>query len=106
MKILLDIDDTLINHKDELHPRYKEVIENNEVILYSSSGDIKMWAKKLNLKYHHKDDKQEPPEADVLIDDCAAFKEVVKVQYYFSSIDSFLIFINRAVTRNGIGLPS
>lgn len=90
MKILLDIDDTLINQKDELHPRYKEVIDNHEVILYSASGDIKMWAKKLNLDYHSKNDKQDPPEADVLIDDCAAFQRTCKVHYYFPSIDKFL----------------
>ena len=90
MKILLDIDDTLINHKDELQSRYKEVIDNHEVILYSASGDIKMWAKKLNVDYHSKNDKQDPPEADVLIDDCPSFRRAVKVQYYFSSIDKFL----------------
>lgn len=90
MKILLDIDDTLINQKDELHPRYKEVIDNHEIILYSASGDIKMWAEKLNVDYHSKNDKQDPPEADVLIDDCVAFKRAVKVQYYFASIDEFL----------------
>ena len=95
MKILLDIDDTLINHKDELHPRYKEVIDNHEVVLYSASGDIKMWAKKLNLDYHSKNDKQEPPKADVLIDDCAAFKRTCNVEYYFSSIDKFLNWVNK-----------
>ena len=49
-----------------------------------------MWAKKLNVDYHSKNDKQDPPEADVLIDDCPSFRRAVKVQYYFSSIDKFL----------------
>lgn len=94
MKILLDIDDTLINHRDVLHPRYREVLDNHDVILYSQSKDIKRWAKKLNLPYIHKDD-EGVPEADVLIDDIGAFKKCVKVKYYFSSIDSFLAFVNK-----------
>ena len=94
MKILLDIDDTLINHKDELHPRYKELLDNHDVTLFSASGDIKKWAKKLKVDYIHKNDKG-VPEADVLIDDIGAFKRCVKVEHYFSSIDSFLAFIEK-----------
>ena len=94
MRVLLDIDDTLIDNKDNLHPRYKEVLDNHDVTLFSASGDIKMWAKKLNLDYISKNDK-EVPEADVLIDDTYAFMKIVKVKHYFPSIDSFLNFINK-----------
>ena len=94
MTILLDIDDTLINNKDELHPRYKELLENHTVTLYSQSKDIKKWARKLNLDYVHKNDK-ETPEADVLIDDHSSFKNCVKVKMYFSSIDKFLNYVNK-----------
>jgi len=89
MKILLDIDDTLIDHKENLHPRYREVLDNHDVTLYSQSKDIKKWAKKLNVDYIEKD-APGTPEADILIDDDYRYKRICIVKHHFSSIDSFL----------------
>ena len=89
MKILLDIDDTLIDHKENLHPRYREVLDNHDVTLYSQSRDIEKWAKKLNLDYIEKDS-IETPDADVLIDDDYRYKRICNVKFHFPSIDSFL----------------
>ncbi len=92
MKILLDIDDTILfikNKKEVLHPMCKYLIRHHDVTLFSASSDIKKWAKKLNVNYISKHD-EGIPEADVLIDDDGYFKRMVKVKEYYSSIDSFL----------------
>ena len=89
MKILLDIDDTLINYKDIVHPRVHLLFKYHEVTLFSASSDIKKWADHFNVNYISKHD-DVIPEADVLIDDDPYFTKMVKVDKYYKSIDDFL----------------
>ena len=89
MKILLDIDDTLINSEDKVHPRAHLLFEKYKVVLFSASEDIKKWADIFNVEYISKHD-EIIPEADVLIDDDSYFIKMVKVNKYFKSIDDFL----------------
>jgi len=91
MKILLDIDGTLlINGK--LHPRANDLFEQHEIILYSS--DIqwgKYYAKKYNVPFIHKDTNI-VLEADVLIDDYAFLMKNdhnLKVKKFYESINDF-----------------
>lgn len=89
MKILLDIDDTLIDSKDMVHPRAFYLFKNYDVTLYSASDEISKWAKKFNIEFISKHDTIRP-KADVLIDDDPYFKKMVDVDFYFESIDKFL----------------
>lgn len=89
MKLLLDIDDTLIDSNEKLHPRAFYLFKNFDVTLYSASEDIEKWAKKFNVNFISKHD-QLKPKADVLIDDDSYFKKMVDVDFYFESIDKFL----------------
>ena len=89
MKILLDIDNTLINSDRKVHSRAFYLFKNFDVTLYSAEEDIAMWAEKFNVKYISKHDDVRPI-ADVLIDDDPYFKKMVDVKFYFESIDDFL----------------
>lgn len=89
IKILLDIDDTLINSEDRVHPKAHLLFEKYEVVLFSASEEIKKWADLFNVEYISKHD-EVIPEADVLIDDDSYFVRMVKVDKYFKSIDDFL----------------
>lgn len=89
MIILLDIDDTLINSREKVHPRAFLLFKNHNVTLYSASSDIKKWADKFNVAYISKHDSIKP-KADILIDDDPYFKNMVDAAVYFNSIDSFL----------------
>jgi len=89
MKILCDIDDTILIN-DSIHPRTLELISKHDVILYSSSPAIKYWGIYFNIPVISKESVG-IPKADVLIDDQSAFnnKNLVDVQYYFNSINDF-----------------
>lgn len=93
MKILLDIDGTLLNSTGKLHPCYKEILENNEVILYSSDGALgKYYSKKFKVPFIHKDTNI-ILEADALIDDYAFLLKNdhnLKVKKFYESINDFL----------------
>lgn len=89
MKILLDIDDTLIDSKEKVHSRAHLLFRNHNVVLYSASEDIEFWAKKFKVNYISKHS-TERPAADILIDDDKYFEKMVDVKKYYSSIDNFL----------------
>lgn len=89
MKLLLDIDDTLIDSNEKLHPRAFYLFNHFDVTLYSASQDIEKWANKFNVAFISKHD-QVRPKADVLIDDDPYFQKMVDVKLYCSSIDEFL----------------
>jgi len=92
LKILLDIDGTILNENQDIHPRTQELIDKHDVTLFSSNYD-ELWslAEHLGIPAVHKDSK-DIPEADILIDDYAAdiVKDPdVKVKRYYHSVDEF-----------------
>ncbi len=90
IKILLDIDDTLIIQKYEkfaLHPKYKMLLLY-DVTLFSSSPYIQVLADLLKIPYIVKDDDNEKPKADILIDDTDC-RSICNVFYHFHTIDDF-----------------
>lgn len=105
MKILLDLDDTVILN-GKLHPRFNDFIEwledrkqegllpNHEVVVWSSHEDGEAIAELMGFSYLSKDSK-EKPDADVLIDDsCDQFVDLCSVDVKFSTFASFLVMVN------------
>jgi 2-hydroxy-3-keto-5-methylthiopentenyl-1-phosphate phosphatase len=96
MRILLDLDDTvIINNK--LHSRFfdfqKWVKDNNhEVIIWSSRDDGSVLAALMGFSGFISKDSGERPTADYLIDDEAEhFCKYCNVPYYSKSISNFMI---------------
>lgn len=95
MKILLDIDDTaLIYNKSQKeyleHPRLDELLDNNEVILYSGNSDIAEYYKKWRVKGFIAKSSDSTPTADILIDnDAELWIDLVSVKKFYKSIDEF-----------------
>ena len=92
MKILLDIDGVVLNADQIMHSRTRELIENNDVILYSANDQVGPYlSREFGIPFLLKDDKK-VPEADVLIDDFAEWfvrDNLVKVDRFYHSIDEF-----------------
>lgn len=90
IKILLDIDDTLILQNYEnfvIHRRYKEILKYN-VVLFSSSPYIRVFSELLEIPYISKESSTKPT-ADILIDDIDC-RKLCNVYLHFYSIDDFL----------------
>lgn len=92
MRILLDIDETLVDKNGNVHPRADELFQKYEVVLFSAEDDIADWAKRYNVDYVSKHD-ETIPEGFILIDDDEYFANkklnLVKYKYYFRCINEF-----------------
>lgn len=92
--ILLDVDNTLIIQdvtSYRMHPRWREVMQY-DIILWSSCDYVEAIAELLGVKCIIKDyPLNRKPKADVLIDDCDAFKRDCEVKEYYKSIDDFIL---------------
>ena len=92
-QILLDLDNTLLLYYagyQTMHPRWREMM-HYDVTLWSSSDYTPVIGTLLNVPWIIKDDADSSkPTADVLIDDCGAFRRDCLVDEYFKSIDDFL----------------
>ncbi len=104
VKILLDIDDTLILQEYEnfvIHQHYKEILKY-DVTLFSSSPYIRVFAELLQIPYLSKEYCADVHKikADVLIDDVDC-RELCSVFFHFYSIDDFLYNIrtNKKITK-------
>lgn len=93
MKILLDIDDTLINRTGEIHLGFKALLDEHEVILFSLNDELGQELSKDYLIPFIDKEVDKPIYADVLIDDCAEFHlrdPKINVQMFCRSINTFL----------------
>ena len=93
MDILLDIDGTIFKTEhSEMHPRTVELIENHDVILWSSNNTLGLHlSREFDIEFISKDDKR-ILKADVLIDDYASWfvkDKLVNVDRFYHSIDEF-----------------
>lgn len=105
MKILLDLDDTVII-SGRLHPRFCDfmrwiedrkqqgLLPPHEVVVWSSHEDGEAIAELMGFSYLSKDS-EEKPDADVLIDDsCDQFIDLCSVDIRCSTFASFLVMVN------------
>ena len=95
MTILLDLDGTALltdsNGEYYEHPRLAELLKNNDVTLFSARFDVDSFAESWGVPSIWKGGYSFPI-ADVLIDDTPTNQEIVRVRYYFESIDAYLAF--------------
>lgn len=94
MKILLDIDGTLVDDSGKFLTNAERLLnDNHEIILYSANEKLgSKLAKQYNIPFIDKSSKHEKLIADVLIDDYAYFFikiPNIQVNKYFTSITEF-----------------
>ena len=94
MKILIDLDDTIIIHDHICHDYWtfkaQSIARNYDVTLWTLSHYGQPFAELMNFKYLSKDYATEP-EADVLVDDShEMYRGMCHVKKSYASIKDFL----------------